>query len=476
MIAIIDYATIISVQLLILTIGARSLLRTIFDKTTPSLQLAHTIFAVSLSCSCTLFILVFCEIFDIFEPAVRSRSWQFNLHLLLVFVVLLIPWYQVYSFLRQTRGWRQKTALYFSCVTWVIYLYFFTRLGYTPSLENQIIDNSSSTITVLSWAELSLFRVAVTGITLISILSGFGVVHTPYYNLGIFRKPVSERDYRYAQNAYEQTLSMIRDKKTLLSRMTPAQQTKPTGLGRIMSFVQGSEQREYDLLHDEIHQLETLSETMKADLSELARERARSQFSQTWQGRCWFVVSHLFSFYCIYKLIVTTINVLLQRAGTSDPITRLLSLLISHFGISDTVFWSQQLSFWFAGIIVFASVRGFFQLLTKIFRSFSRRMVVPQNNVILFVAHMMGMYFLSSVLMMQNNLPPEYSHLISSSLGQIEFHFFRRWSDIIFVVSWLLATIILYVLHQTNDARQLASDFADIQLISVEGGNNNNIV
>ena len=39
-------------------------------------------------------------------------------------------------------------------------------------------------------------------------------------------RPVSERDYRYAQNAYEQTLSMIRDKKSLLSRMTPAQQTK----------------------------------------------------------------------------------------------------------------------------------------------------------------------------------------------------------------------------------------------------------
>ena len=44
--------------------------------------------------------------------------------------------------------------------------------------------------------------------------------------LCIYNRPVSERDYRYAQNAYEQTLSMIRDKKSLLSRMTPAQQTK----------------------------------------------------------------------------------------------------------------------------------------------------------------------------------------------------------------------------------------------------------
>ncbi|KAI9271494.1 Abscisic acid G-protein coupled receptor-domain-containing protein [Phascolomyces articulosus] len=472
--ALIDYATIIGIQLLILSIGARSLLQIVFDDA--KLHLTNAIFAITLSCSCTLFILVFCEIFDIFVADARSWFWQFNLHVLLVLVVLLIPWYQVYSFLRQTRGWRQKTSFYFSCIVWVIYLYLFTRLGYTPSMENQIHmgDNSSSSSTiVLSWAEVSLFRVAVTGITLISILSGFGVVHTPYYNLSIFRKPVSERDYRYAQNAYEQTLTMIRDKKSLLSRMRPAQKVKPTGLGRLISFVQGPEQLEYDLLENEIVQLEGLTETMKTDLNELARERAKSQFGNTWRGRCWIVVNHLFSIYCIYRLTVTTINVLFRRAGTSDPITRLLSLLISHFGISDTVFWSQQLSFWFAGIIVFGSVRGFFQLLTKVFRSFSQRMVVPKNNVVLFVAHMMGMYFLSSVLMMQNTLPPEYSHLISSSLGQIEFNFFRHWSDIIFVASWLLAAIVLYVLHQTNDARQLASDFAEVQLLSVEDGNSN---
>ena len=59
------------------------------------------------------------------------------------------------------------------------------------------MDNSSSTVIVLSWAELSLFRVAITGITLISILSGFGVVHTPYYNLSIFRKYVLYVYYYY---------------------------------------------------------------------------------------------------------------------------------------------------------------------------------------------------------------------------------------------------------------------------------------
>lgn len=65
---------------------------------------------------------------------------------------------------------------------------------------------------------------------------------------------------------------------------------------------------------------------------------------------------------------------------------------------------------------------------------------------------------------MQSNLPPEYRHFLTSSLKDIEFDYFRHWYDIIFVISWLLAAIVLYVLHQTNDARSLATDFADIQL------------
>jgi hypothetical protein len=60
----------------------------------------------------------------------------------------------------------------------------------------------------------------------------------------------------------------------------------------------------------------------------------------------------------------------MQRNGTGDPITNTLSLIIGRFGITtlpmDTKFWSQQLSFWFAGMIVFGSVRGALKLLTKV--------------------------------------------------------------------------------------------------------------
>lgn len=113
----------------------------------------------------------------------------------------------------------------------------------------------------------------------------------------------------------------------------------------------------------------------------------------------------------------TTFNVMFQRTGSSDPITKMLSIMMSHlegnnldFKI-DPVFWSQQLSFWFAGIIVFGSVRGFLKLLTRLLRVFMHKVTFSTSNVLLFAAHMMGMYFLSSVLMMQMSLPAEYRYI-----------------------------------------------------------------
>lgn len=94
----------------------------------------------------------------------------------------------------------------------------------------------------------------------------------------------------------------------------------------------------------------------------------------------------------------------------------MLSAMMSHLDRNnvdfkiDPVFWSQQLSFWFAGIIVFGSVRGFLKLLTRVLRVFMLKVTFSTSNYLLFVAHMMGMYFLSSVLMMQMSLPPEYRY------------------------------------------------------------------
>lgn len=471
----------ITIQLTLLTVGSTKVAKLILHNYNPPklfefsnpLYIPHLLFSVTLSCSCTLFLLVFSEIVHLFSNSARSRYWKLNLDILLLLVIIFIPWFQLYAFLHTTRGWRIKTSIYFTTVIWLIYLYLFSQIK-----QYSVLEQSTS------WIELGIVRISVVGIAIISVLSGFGVVNTPFNTWSSRKRKVSERDYVVAENAYNQTLKMIEDKKRTLESMerqqelTESKSMKSSNgiFGKVTSLFSGLGVSETALLQTEINQLEGLAGNMKSDLDELERGRAKSRFSQTFKGKIWGVIDLVFAIYCVYKLIVTTINVLLQRTGTSDPITTMLSIMMSHLDSNnsdykiDTAFWSQQLSFWFAGIIVFGSVRGFLKILTRVLQAFMLKVTFSTSNILLFVAHTMGMYFLSSVLMMQMSLPPEYRYLISSSLQSIEFDFFKRWSDIIFVVSSFISSLVIYVIYQTHDAKSLATDFADMELMFVEGG------
>lgn len=84
-------------------------------------------------------------------------------------------------------------AFYFACVGWMVYLYLFTRVTTgTPALNATAGPSSGISHPILdkplSWSELAIFRVSIVGVTVTSILSGIGVVNTPYNTLGMFKK------------------------------------------------------------------------------------------------------------------------------------------------------------------------------------------------------------------------------------------------------------------------------------------------
>lgn len=116
-----------------------------------------------------------------------------------------------------------------------------------------------------------------------------------------------------------------------------------------------------------------------------------------------------------------------------------------YFNVNfDARFWSQQISFLLVGSIILASIRGFLLQLLKAVQAFS---YFDQSNVmVLFMAQIMGMYFVSSVLMLRANIPPQYRSIITDILAGIKFDFYSRWFDIIFLLSAMASTIVLYML------------------------------
>ena len=72
------------------------------------------------------------------------------------------------------------------------------------------------------------------------------------------------------------------------------------------------------------------------------------------------------------------------------------------------------------------------------------------------------MYFIAFVMLMRMNMRPEHRETIDSVLGDIEFSFFHRWFDIIFVISAGMSALVLYCQHTavTTNRRDLAADQA----------------
>ncbi|KAF8651817.1 hypothetical protein HU200_063340 [Digitaria exilis] len=384
--------------------------------------LVQILFGLVFAFSCNLFQLVLFEILPVLSKHARFLNWHLDLFCLILLLVFVLPYYHCYLLLRNSGSGPQSISHCFNCYRPLCG--FFTM----PQLVS---------------------RIGVIGVSVMAVLSGFGAVNLPYSYLSLF--------IRFGAYPFVNVIfSLLRNGCDLhLSKDIPA----------ILTTMVSREIDETDIKTLERQLMQSIetctAKKKKIILSQMEMERIQGSeeiaaaYSRTWRGHLQNLLGYALSVYCVYKMLKSLQSVVFKEAGSVDPVTMTITIFLRHFDIGiDVALLSQYISLMFIGMLVVISVRGFLANVMKFFFAVSRVGSGSTTNVVLFLSEIMGMYFISSILLIRKSLANEYRVIITDVLGgDIQFDFYHRWFDAIFVASAFLSLLLIsaqYTTRQTD--------------------------
>jgi len=409
-------------------------------------RLVQMLFSTTFALSCTMFELIIFEILGVLNKESRLFHWRLNLYIMLFLVVFIIPFAISYFIVNNIRLFR-NVKIPAAIGMWCIFIFFFWKIGDPfPILSAQ--HGIFSIEQVIS-------RIGVVGVTVMALLSGFGAVNCPYTYSSYFLRNVTDADIKNIEKKLLQTTDMILSKKKRIAiaerHTSMSDNNGENGSSWFSRFKSPPTSpiitENVQLLQRDVESMEELSRQIFLELVDLKTEKKRIVDSKTYKGRLYHFLGYFFSIYCCFKIVMCTINIVFNRIGKKDLITKGLEILDQRLGIQvEFAVWAQTFSFFLVGVMIVTSIRGLLITLTKFFYAISSSK--SSNIIVMALAQIMGMYFVSSVLLMRMNMPVEYREIVTMVLGDLHFQFYHRWFDVIFLVSALGSIGFLYLAHK----------------------------
>ncbi|GMH35755.1 hypothetical protein BSKO_03623 [Bryopsis sp. KO-2023] len=427
----------------------------------------QALFSLVFAFSCNLLEILLFEITGVMEPTTRILTWKMDMWCLLALLLVVLPLYHSFNIIIGLKKVGPVKSLAAAAVLEGAFLYTFWRVGtYLPGVPSG---------QGMFRLEQAVSRLGVVGTWLIAILSGYGTVDLPYSYLSLFIRPVEKAEIQAMEDQYRRALDTSLEKKKRIALVQKDIQaggrfgggkSKPTSFfGRMVSAVMqpthaSTPEQTIHALQIEVDALDTLGRTLFVEVMEMKKERKRALMSRTLLGHVRNFLGYLMSAYCIYRMYASLKSLVFGEDYSSDPVSKFLGFglrTFSHGSINiDVEVTAQYVTLVFIGSVCAMSLRGFLKNMRRFFSALSGAGNI--SILVLLLTELTGMYAISSLLLIRQKLPVKYRSNLAEVLGtELEFHFFHRHFNSLFLVSALLTILLLYGQYQSN-----AGDSGDI--------------
>jgi len=236
----------------------------------------------------------------------------------------------------------------------------------------------------------------------------------------------------------------------------------------------------------EVVALDRVVRSLFLELKERRALKKRAVESRTTFGRAKNTSGVLMSVCCAVKLLSVFGQIVLGKAKNVDVVTKTLQLLLLSHSVNVTAEQlSQYLSLAFIAFLVGSSTRNFLYFLSRAFDALGTiassvsggsNVSETTTSLVLFCTEIVGLYFLSSVLLVREQLPSQYRDGKTFSLFGGDMHdlsdtffgmeegdgedasaqskpektFYQSWYDLIFFVSSFASLLVLFAFHKFN--------------------------
>lgn len=205
----------------------------------------------------------------------------------------------------------------------------------------------------------------------------------------------------------------------------------------------------------ELKVLEKAHEDSFLNYCEYVQEEKKVRLSNTLQGKLLQESAKFLSVYCLYKIFMSLLNLVMGRKKGIDPISRVLRVFLVISEDTYEVF-STYISFVFMGYLMISNVRSFTLNLVNLSQVFMRSCLsrlVSTDIVIYLISQALGTYFLTTLVLLQTSLPSQYLGNFTILLGNIDIiHHFRIF-DAVFLISSITSFLLIYLNLQIKNRK-----------------------